>query len=153
MNEYWTILQAAQLAVSGLGALDGAPVKLRPELAFLRDNNGGGDPLPLALIAPDRNRWEQIGALATEGAMEAIYPVFVGLVYPNTFDQVAVQWVTAARQAIRDALFTTALQGAPTFDVEYDPAPRGLGISGVVPPLFPSVQVFRYSINSSRPNP
>jgi hypothetical protein len=152
-QEYWPIVEQVQTVLQGLAALNSLVIRLRPELVLQRDNSGSGDPLPVAIVAMDWGAWETVGEIGYEGAVIYEYPVLVGLVVANTNDQALMQYLANTRETIRNALFTTALITGLTMDVEYVPAPRGKEIKGLSTATRGSVQLFNYSVNSSRPNP
>lgn len=156
MSTYFDILTRVRTVLAGLAATGGAEVKIRPEVAFLKDQ---GDTLPLVIVAPRRDRWEQVadlffdGSNSIQGGVRLDHAVVVAAVIESRFDQAQLRWQFDFREAARKALWDArAVSSTVTTvtDVEYDPAPRGVDLSALVPSLDVSVQQFTYRSDEAR---
>jgi len=153
MSVYSGVLEAVLGVVSNLAVTASAKVVLRSSPTVKRGNSGDGDTFPLVIVSPDRHTWEDVGELAFESNTEFKFPVILTAVIDNAFDQTSLFWQLDFREQAMQALFATTLAGTAVYDCEYDPAPSGVDLSGVAPPLLPSAQRFTYSVEMLRGRP
>lgn len=156
MSTYFDILLAVQGKVQALPSLGGAKVVARPEIAYLKD---AGDTTPLVVVALKRDGWEQPSAMffdgtnSTQGGVRLDHAVIVAVIIDNAFDLQQLEWQTNVREDVRRVLWDArAVSGVVTTvsDCAYDPAPRGVDLSALAPPLDCSLQMFVYTSDEAR---
>lgn len=156
MATYFSVLMAAKAAIEAIDGLAGAKVVVRPEVAFLKD---AGDEAPIVILAPRRDRWEQVadlffdGANSHQGGVRLDMAVVVALVIENRFDLQQLEWQLNRREDVRRALWDArAVSGAVSTvtDCAYDPSPRGVDLSALAPPLDASLQQFTFRSDEAR---
>lgn len=159
MSTYYDLLAQAKAKLEALGTFGGAEVKVRPEVAYMK---GAGDTLPLVVVAPRRDTWERVadlyfdGANSHQGGARLDYAVVVAVIIENRFDQEQLRWQLDRREDVRRALWDArAMFPAVTTvtDVDYEPAPRGVDLSALPPPLDVSLQQFTYRSDEARYTP
>jgi hypothetical protein len=90
---------------------------------------------------------------AFERGAGLVFPVWVGLVHDERFDDATRDWFLDGREAVREAVWDlSVLDGVPgAYDVGYDPSGSGAkrggeGRGGNAPNLDESWQLFRFSV-------
>jgi hypothetical protein len=149
-STYWDILAAVQASLRMVSGLTGSQVKIRPKPMVSKD---AGDTLPLVIVCPRRDSWEEVVELQFDNNCHIDYPVLVAVVIDNAFDQASLRWQMGVRQAVRRRLFRPdAVQAAvpSTFDVRYSPNPRGADSSALSPNLDASFQEFTFRASEQR---
>jgi len=92
-------------------------------------------------------------SLQFDNSMHVDYAVLVAVVVDATADQAGLRYLLDARAAIRGSLFDPlAIQAdvPATFDVTYNPSPRGADTSALAANLDPSFQEFTYRAAEDR---
>lgn len=151
MSVFWDATNAAFAAAGLLPALGSRTVALRPRPLYLP----ALDAAPLLIISPDPTRWERVAGLTLkDGADNNVlyqWPVLASLVLADAADVTQTRWLLDMRDALRKALWVTALAGAAeVYDCDYEPNPKGVDVSGLSEASFFSVQQFTYSIRGGR---
>ncbi len=149
-STYWDILAAVQASLRTVSGLTGSQVKIRPKPMVSKD---AGDTLPLVIVCPRRDSWEEVVELQFDNSCHVDYPVIVAVVIDNAFDHASLRWQLGVRHAARLKLFRpTALQPVvpSTFDVSYNPNPRGADSSALSPNLDASFQEFTFRASEQR---
>jgi hypothetical protein len=149
MSAYWDILSAVQAKIQTLQGVNPGSVKIRSKAMVSKD----ADTLPLILVCPRKDSWEEFADIQFSNNAHVDYPVLVGVIVDSTFDHAGLRFLLDVRDQIRRALFKPdALSNriSTVFDVRYNPAPRGADTSALASNLDPSFQEFTYRNDETR---
>lgn len=148
MSVYWDILAAVQTKVQTIPGITITSVKIRPKPMVHKE-----DTLPLVVICPRKDSWDEIAELQFENNLHIDYPVMVALIIESTFDQTGLKYQLNMRDSIRRKLFSPTLFAdaiSSVFNVRYNPNPRGADTSALASNLDPSFQEFTYRSSETR---
>lgn len=146
-SAYWDTLEAVRAVAAGRPLLVGLTVALRPALVHQPDD----DTSRSCIVAPRDDIWEAVPEIEFDNGCMVDYPVMVALVVANAFDTDQFRWLVDAREDLRKALWKASLAGSPlVFDCDYDPRPKGGGLSGLGQAARSSVQQFTFRTKEAR---